>query len=147
MSSYVSASLRRLVATRAEGLCEYCLIHEQDTFLGCQVEHIISEKHEGQTSEANLAFACVFCNRFKGSDVATFVPGTGRLCRLFNPRTDRWAEHFRLDGVHLVGVSEMGQATARLLGFNDPDRLLERETMMEVRRYPSDAARRRMGMS
>ena len=85
MSRYVSARLRRLVADRAEGLCEYCLIHEQDTFLGCQVEHILSEKHGGQTLETNLAFACVFCNRFKGSDVATLSQGTGRLRRLFHP--------------------------------------------------------------
>gem|GEM_PF-1829697 len=31
-SSYVSEDLRRLVAIRAEYLCEYCLIHEDDTF-------------------------------------------------------------------------------------------------------------------
>jgi 5-methylcytosine-specific restriction endonuclease McrA len=112
MSSYVSAGLRRIVVDRADGLCEYCLIHEQDTFLGCQVEHIISEKHGGGTIDANLALACVFCNRFKGSDVATVSPGTGRLTRLFNPRTDRRAEHSRLDGVRVVGLSEIGEATA-----------------------------------
>jgi hypothetical protein len=45
MSSYINAALRRLVATRAEGLCEYCLINEEDAFFGCEVDHIISEKH------------------------------------------------------------------------------------------------------
>ena len=49
MSSYVPPGLRRLVRSRAEDLCEYCLIHEEDTFLGCQLEHIISEKHGGET--------------------------------------------------------------------------------------------------
>jgi hypothetical protein len=39
----MSEELRRLVATRAEHLCEYCLIHEEDTFLGCEVDHIISD--------------------------------------------------------------------------------------------------------
>ena len=144
MSRYVSARLRRLVRDRSAGLCEYCLIHEQDTFLGCQVEHIISEKHGGQTLETNLAFACVFCNRFKGSDVATLSQGTGRLCRLFHPRMDRWAEHFRLEGVRIVGRSEIGQATAMLLGFNHPDRLLERAALLEAGRYPSSPARRTM---
>lgn len=144
MSSYVSARLRRLVVDRAEGLCEYCLIHEQDTFLGCQVEHIISEKHGGQTVEDNLALACVFCNRFKGSDIATLAPSTGRLCRLFNPRTDKWAEHFRLDGLRIVGLSEVGEATVTLLEFNHPDRLLERQALGEVDRYPSAAAFERM---
>jgi hypothetical protein len=147
MSSYVSARLRQLVANRAQGLCEYCLIHEEDTFLGCQVEHIVSEKHGGQTNETNLALACVFCNRSKGSDIAAFSQGTGRLCRLFNPRTDRWAEHFRLDGVRIIGLSEIGEATATLLAFNHPDRLLEREALLEAGCYPSAPARRLMQLT
>src|SRR5262245_24308507 len=130
MSSYVSPGLRRLVADRAEGLCEYCLIHEEDTFLGCQIEHIISEKHGGPTVETNLAYACVFYNRFKGSDVATLSHDTGQISRLFNPRTDKWAEHFRLNDVRIVGISNIGNATAALLGFNHSDRLLERETLI-----------------
>ena len=55
MSKYVPVMLRRRVASRAHHICEYCLIHEEDTFLGCQVEHIISEKHGGATIEDNLA--------------------------------------------------------------------------------------------
>jgi hypothetical protein len=58
--TYISAELRRLVAARAEGLCEYCLIHEEDTFFGCEVDHIISEKHGGSTDAGNLAYACLF---------------------------------------------------------------------------------------
>jgi hypothetical protein len=144
MSSYVAAQLRRLVVDRAEGLCEYCLIHEDDTFLGCQIEHIISEKHRGETNEANLAYACVFCNRSKGTDIAALSPDTKQLCRLFNPRSDRWSEHFRLDRYRIVGLTEVGRATAELLRFNQPDRLLERQVMAEVGRYPSDPAYRRM---
>ncbi len=55
MSSYVSADLRRLVTSRAQSLCEYCLIHEDDTYLGCQVDHVISEKHGGPTELENPA--------------------------------------------------------------------------------------------
>lgn len=40
MSSYVSAALRRLVAVRAEALCEYCLMHEDDAVFGCEFDHI-----------------------------------------------------------------------------------------------------------
>ena len=129
MSTYVPAPLRRLVASRAGRICEYCLIHEEDTFLGCQVEHIISEKHGGESAESNLAFACIFCNRYKGTDIATLSPATHTLCRLFNPRTDRWADHFRLKDGRVEGISDIGQATAALLKFNDADRLLERETL------------------
>ena len=112
MSTYVPAPLRRLVASRAGRICEYCLIHEEDTFLGCQVEHIISEKHGGESAESNLAFACIFCNRYKGTDIATLSPATHTLCRLFNPRTDRWADHFRLKDGRVEGISDIGQATA-----------------------------------
>jgi len=66
---YISEELRRRVATRADYLCEYCLIHKDDTFLGCEIDHIISLKHGGTNDEDNLAHACAFCNRQKGSDI------------------------------------------------------------------------------
>ena len=84
MSSYVSADLRRLVASRAGGLCEYCLIHEDDTYLGCQVDHVISEKHGGPTESENLAYACALCNRAKGSDIGSIASSTGALTRLIH---------------------------------------------------------------
>lgn len=70
---YISQNLRKLVATRADFLCEYCLIHEQDTAFGCAIDHIISLKHGGATDADNLAYAYVFCNRFKGSDIGSIV--------------------------------------------------------------------------
>ena len=88
MSKYVGADLRRLVAERAGRVCEYCLIHEDDTFFGCQVDHVISEKHGGKTEPGNLAYACAFCNRHKGTDIASISQRTGKLTALFNPRTD-----------------------------------------------------------
>ncbi len=92
MGRTVSAALRRLVAERANFLCEYCLIHEEDTFFGCQVDHIISIKHGGLSEPENLAYACPFCNRSKGSDIGSIVAGTGSLCRFFDPRRDHWAD-------------------------------------------------------
>jgi len=144
MSTYVPPALRRLVAQRALGFCEYCLIHQDDTSLGCQIEHIISEKHGGQTIEANLAFACVFCNRYKGTDLGALSPTTGQLVRLYHPRTDLWQDHFHLDGVQIKGQTEIGTVTAKLLLFNHPDRLLERQVLATLRRYPSEIAQRLM---
>jgi hypothetical protein len=92
-TGYISADLRRRVGMRAERLCEYCLIHEDDTFYGCEVDHIISEKHGGQTHESNLAYACPFCNRNKGSDIASIDSGTGDLvrARCRRPRRPPWS--------------------------------------------------------
>jgi 5-methylcytosine-specific restriction endonuclease McrA len=54
MSSYVSAPLRRKVQTRADGVRECCLIHESDTYLGCQIDHVVSKKHGGATATGCL---------------------------------------------------------------------------------------------
>lgn len=145
-TTYLSAELRRIVVARADGLCEYCLIHEDDTFFGCQVDHIVSEKHSGPTQADNPAYACLFCNLHKGSDIGTFIPGTQTLIRFFNPRIDLWNEHFTLnaDGVTLAALTEVGEATARIFRFNSPDRLEERQALRNVGRYPTPSARRRI---
>ena len=145
-TTYISAELRRQVTARAEDLCEYCLIHADDTFLGCEVDHIISEKHGGATEAENLALACLVCNRNKGSDIASLVPGLDTLARFFNPRTDSWREHFRLDndGVTIASITEIGEVTARILGFNSRERLLERQALQIAGRFPTIEALRRI---
>src|SRR5947207_11169527 len=102
MSSAVPTALRRFVMQRGSGICEYCLVGEQDSALDFQVEHIISEKHGGATASENLACSCVFCNRFKGSDIASVSPTTGEIVRLYHPRRDRWADHFQIHGPLIV---------------------------------------------
>ena len=121
--THVSAELRRLVVTRADGLCEYCLIAEEDTFYGCQVDHIISEKHGGPTQGDNLSYACVFCNQAKGSDVGSIHWQSGAFLRFFNPRIDRWADHFELRENCVFGMTPVGRATVRLLNMNAPRRV------------------------
>lgn len=139
MTSYVAADLRRIVEARASYLCEYCQVHEDDTYLGCQVDHIIAEKHGGLTVSDNLAYACTFCNRNKGTDIASVVPSTGALARLFNPRVDRWTDHFKVNGSMIEPQSAIGETTARLLGFNQSERIRERELLRRIGRYPPQA--------
>jgi hypothetical protein len=140
---YISVELRRLVARRADRLCEYCLIPEENSG-GCQVDHIISVKHGGETTEDNLAYACIFCNLQKGSDLGSIVRCTGELVRFFNPRRDFWGEHFRLDEAVIQPITDIGDVTARILEFNNNDRILERQALIEVNQYPSEAGRQRM---
>jgi hypothetical protein len=135
-----SSALRQIVVARAESLCEYCLIHEEDTLWGCEVDHIISVKHGGLTRLSNLAYACAYCNRQKGSDIGSISRATGVLARFFNPRRDRWSTHFRLHGMIIESLTEIGEVTARILGFNTPDRVLERQILKSVGRYPPSAA-------
>ena len=143
MSSYVPASIRRFVAVRAEDLCEYCLIHHDHTFFGCEIEHILSEKHGGTTVVENLAMACAYCNSYKGSDIAS-LSTSGNLCRLLHPRLDRWVDHFELTGDLIRPLTEIGEATVRLLRINDIERVDEREILRLEGKYPTPQARRRM---
>lgn len=142
MASPVSAEIRRIVATRADYLCEYCLMHEEDRGFGCHVDHIISEKHGGKTIPDNLAYACPPCNRAKGSDIGSIIEATGILTRLYNPRIDTWSQHFKLDGFKILPISEIGKVTAKILRFNDDERCREREILRERGRYPSPSATR-----
>jgi hypothetical protein len=141
----ISREWRRIVAERADHLCEYCLIHESDTFFGCEVDHIISEKHGGATKLDNLAYACVMCNRTKGSDIGSVaLPlGDGGFHRFYHPRLDGWYEHFALDefdGITILARTQIGAVMKRILRLNDGMKMQEREALRLVGRYPSEAA-------
>jgi len=138
MSQRVSTALRRLVQMRARGRCEYCLIHEEDSYFPHQPDHVVAKKHRGATHEDNLAWACYLCNLLKGSDIASVDIETGQIVRLFDPRSDRWADHFRLKDGQIVPLTPIGRVTEYLLQFNQPQSVQERKWLMEARRYPRD---------
>jgi hypothetical protein len=129
-------SVRRLVESRALGCCEYCLLQQADAGFPHQIDHVISRKHGGTGHPDNLALACYLCNRYKGSDIASIHPGTGELVRLFHPRQDRWAEHFRIAGSIIEPLTRMGVATSHLLRLNIPARVVERQALQGLDRYP-----------
>lgn len=118
----MNRSLQNVVRFRAESRCEYCQLPEGVAVPAFEIDHIISQKHHGQTIESNLALACFWCNSAKGSDVAGYDPETGLLCPLFNPRTDAWTDHFEWDGAMLIGRTATGRTTVDLLKINDPQR-------------------------
>lgn len=142
--TYVPRALQQLVRHRAHRACEYCLIHDDDSLIDGQIDHIISEKHGGETNADNLAYACVFCNRAKGSDIGSIDWETKEFSRFFNPRTDNWEMHFWLDGVLVMPLTIIGKVTIRLLDINSVDRLIERQALQEVGRYPSSEVRERL---
>ena len=137
MASDITEQVRAKVGRRAGNRCEYCLIHENDAGFPHQVDHVVSRKHGGTSAFNNLAYACILCNRYKGSDVASINPKTGEAVRLFHPRQDRWADHFRLDADFIEPLSEVGRVTARLLRLNAAERLAERRLLM----FPRHPAR------
>lgn len=133
---HIPTEFRRLVIERALGYCEYCLMHQDLTDFSHQIDHIIAIKHGGLTVLINLALACLECNRNKGSDLTTIDPMTGQIIALFNPREQRWEEHFAFDREFIVGLTQTGRVTATLLQFNNSDRVAERRKLIELGLYP-----------
>jgi hypothetical protein len=114
------------------------------TDIGCEVDHVVSEKHGGPTEAENLAYACFVCNHRKGSDIASILWRTGELVRSYNPRKDRWAEHLRLQQARIEPLSPIGEITCQMLRFKDEQSVLERPVLIVAGRYPGPAALARM---
>lgn len=129
-------TVRHTVIRRARHCCEYCLLHVDYATFAHEIDHILPRKHGGGDSVDNLAYACAQCNRYKGSDFAAIDPETGEIVPLFNPRTDVWAEHFQRDAFVIQAISPVGRVTLRLLQFNQIDRLLLRQELHALGRYP-----------
>lgn len=133
----VSAALRRRVQERALGICEYCLLSETDAYFSHEPDHVIAIKHSGATEFENLCWSCFDCNRFKGSDIASRDPIDESLVPLFNPRTESWKDHFKLeDTMMIIGLTATARATERLLKFNIDSRIEVRKTLNRLNRYP-----------
>ena len=136
MSHYISENLRTQVELRANGFCEYCRIAIEDTYFGGEIDHIISLKHRGKTELENLALACQPCNRNKGSDLGSLSEISNNLVRFFNPRTDKWRDHFRVNSdAEIESLTAIGEVTTFIFGFNEPERIAERKGLIELGRY------------
>lgn len=134
--AYVPVELRQVVVARSNQRCEYCLYPQEMSFLAFEIEHVIAEKYGGVTIAENLAFSCPYCNRFKGTDLGSLDPETGQLTPFFDPREQHWEEHFKLDGAIIRPLTPEGRVTITILQLNHPDRVEERQQLIEVGLYP-----------
>jgi hypothetical protein len=96
---------------------------------------VIAEKHGGPTSLEKLAWASLYCNRFKGSDLASVDPTSNQVVFLFNPREQRWKRHFRFHGALIEGMTASGRATVALLHLNDPERVAYHLGLIDLGHY------------
>jgi hypothetical protein len=127
------------VRDRAARICEYCRLPQRLHPGPFEIDHVIAKKHAGPTILGNLAFACLHCNKHKGSDLAGIDCETSRtkLVRLFNPRRHKWERHFRWDGPNLVGRTAIGRVTLYVLEMNAPGRITLREQLIAEGVFPS----------
>ncbi|MCO6452671.1 MAG: HNH endonuclease [Caldilineales bacterium] len=134
-ASYVSPQTRQEVVVRAQERCEYCLLPQKTSLHKHEPDHVIPLQHGGKTEISNLALACMRCNRYKGSNVGSFDPQTGKLTPFFNPRMHVWAEHFQLDGAWILPLTAEARVTVQILRLNDHERVRERARLIEVGLY------------
>jgi hypothetical protein len=94
-----------------------------EPLLQYHIEHIVAKQHGGPDDSDNLCLSCHYCNLHKGPNLTAIDPETGRIVRLFDPRSQLWNEHFMIRGTMVIGLSECGRATVRLLQINNASRV------------------------
>jgi HNH endonuclease len=131
--SPVPKPLRRRVAAEARYRCGYCLAAEVFG-VAMELDHLVPTSGGGRTIQSNLWLACYHCNKAKSGRVRSRDPVTGKMVRLFNPRRDRWTDHFRWadGGLRIEGITTIGRATERALELN-------RRVHVTARRFWIDA--------
>ncbi|MHB8626675.1 MAG: HNH endonuclease [Aggregatilineales bacterium] len=135
--TYIPIGLRREIRERAHNCCEYCRIGEDERSIEFAVDHIIAEKHGGQTISNNLCLSCYWCNSYKGSDISSVDWSVGEeIVPLFNPRREKWTDHFSLNGAFVQPLTPVGRVTVSLLRLNAAERIEERALLIMLEVYP-----------
>lgn len=137
-SERISAALRHRVRERANGLCEYCKapIHLSTAAFHC--DPVLPRKAAGKTDFSNLAWACPWCNTHKHTKTHAQDPQTGQQVPLFNPRRQKWQQHFVWsdDLLSIVGRTQTGRATVEALNMNRPEHVNRRKILQIAGEHP-----------
>lgn len=128
----------RLVAQRAGHRCEYCRASEAIFNFPFEVEHAIPPNRGGSDDDSNLALSCRSCNLFKADHVDGIDPESNETTRFFNPRMDRWDEHFGVDSeaATMQGLTATGRATIERLRMNSVVQVDARRQWMKLGLFP-----------
>lgn len=137
---YVSAQVAAQVRADAGHRCGYCQSDERLTGSLLSIEHILPIAAGGLTERANLWRSCRECNERKGAQVQARDPETGIFVTLYNPRTQRWGDHFRWseDGLLIIGVTPTGRATIIAVDLNRPHQIVARQRWTLVGWHPPE---------
>jgi hypothetical protein len=135
----IGAALRRHVTSRARGFCEYCGLAQEGQEATFHLDHISPKASGGPTTAENLALARVSCSLRKEARRSGPDPQTGKTVAFFRPRKQRRVDHFRWDGVAVVGRTPTGRATVEALKMNRPLILAIRREEAERGRHPPPA--------
>jgi len=111
------------VADRADFRCEYCKMDDSLQGASFHIEHFHPRSRRGSNDLDNLCYSCSRCNARKAKRIAIDDPLSGQPVPLFNPRRQRWADHFTWKGLRMIGKTPTGRAMIAYFGFNSERRL------------------------
>ena len=132
MATRVTGPLRIAVAIRAHWCCEYCLVPEDDEIQPFHVDHIISEKHDGETELANGL--CVQPLQLdEGNRRRDIRHNESALGPAIQPALGSLGE---CRSGEIVPLTPVGVATVRLLRINDAKRIGFRSLLAAAGRHP-----------
>ena len=125
---------------RAQGFCEYCRCPVRFAMQSFSVDHIVPVEAEGKTVSDNLALACEGCNAHKHTKIQALDLATNELVPLFNPREQKWHEHFSwsLDFTFIIGLTPTGRVTAETLQMNREGVVNLRRALYIIGEHPSE---------
>jgi len=118
----VKETTKKLVRERAKFFCEYCHSLEEASAALFAIDHIIPQSLPGSSDDPdNLALACQRCNGYRYNFTTGIDPETGDIIAIFNPRKQKWSDHFiwSADGLTIIGITPTGRATCNRLDLND----------------------------
>jgi len=132
----INNQLKQTIRERAGYLCEYCHSPERLSANRFTVDHVIPKSLGGSDELDNLALACRRCNERRYNFVAGIDPETQEIVPIFNPRQQKWTDHFIWcnQGVVIEGTSPIGRTTCLRLDLNDT-RYPEEDSIRETRRF------------
>jgi HNH endonuclease len=135
---HISAEKKRLVIERAEERCEYCQCRSDFATETFAIEHVIPLSRGGNDEVSNLALACSGCNGRKYNKLEIVDPANGEMVPLFNPRLQRWEEHFAWskDYTQIIGLTATGRAMTATLQMNRQNVINIRKAMFVMGVHP-----------
>lgn len=119
---YIPKEVRQTVAKTARYRCGYCQTQAAVIGMPLEIEHIMPISLGGTDDLDNLWLSCTLCNRYKGNQVTGFDELINAMVSLFNPRQQKWNDHFAWEqqGLMIVGLTSTGRATIFRLQMNNP---------------------------
>jgi hypothetical protein len=103
-----------------------------------QIDHVVPTVKEGPDDEDNLCLACEFCNQYKWTKTDGIDPQSGQWVSLFNPRQQRWEDHFvwSANGAEIIGLTATGRATVIALRLNNVLAITVRQNWVKAGWHP-----------